>query len=481
MRVGSVCSGVGGMDMGLEAAGLSVAWQCEYNAQCRQVLAHRFPGVPCFDNLIGLADRDDLEPVQLLAGGTPCQDLSVAGRRAGLDGERSGLFFEFIRLADRLAPDWLLWENVPGALSSQHGEDFAVCLEGFTGFRPAVPAEGWKSSGWCVGPLRWCVWRVLDAQYFGVAQRRARVFVVAGTGAQPRPEVLLEPDCVSGDSAPRRATGEGAAPILEIGARTKGGGDGRNGCGIGEPGDPMFSLQAGHQHGVAAPLAGHHHRADLDNETYVPMDGREWPADLAPTLNAHYGTKMGLEDQHALGGAGAFVAHTLRGEGADASEDGTGRGTPIVAFGWNKSPSQTMRTDALQADALQADALQASPTSNPAVLAPTLRCGGREQGAGSSYDNTPVVAIRTANTGANGHGIADDVAHTLDGANGQGVAGAVIPRRLTPTECLRLMGWPDWWLDITPPLADSPKYRMIGNGVVAPVAQWIGERIKAAA
>jgi DNA (cytosine-5)-methyltransferase 1 len=431
MRLGSVCSGVGGMDRGLEAAGFSLAWLCERDGQASSVLRYRFPGVPIYDNLEGLADRDGLEPVQLLAGGTPCQDLSVAGRRAGLDGERSGLFFEFIRLADRLAPDWLLWENVDGALSSSKGEDFAVCLEGFTGFRPAVPQEGWRSSGVCVGPLRWCVWRVLDAQWFGVAQRRARVFVVAGTGSEPRPEVLLEPESVSGDSAPSRTQGEGVAGVI----------------------DESLARPLG-----AGSAIGKSYRVDLDHGAFVPM--------VAPALTSKMakgtGGPSGDEAQN-------LVAHTLTGNGHDASEDGTGRGTPIVL-------AKTLGVRSANGSNARGDG------SENIILAPTLRCGGREQGAGSSYDNTPVIAqslaIRNAPLTPSG------------GRAGIGIGAvlAVVPRRLTPRECERLMSWEDDWTkygidakDRTVELADSPRYRCIGNGVVSNVAEWIARRILAVA
>lgn len=425
LRLGSVCSGVGGMDMGLEAAGFALAWLCEKDAQCRTVLAHRFPNVPVYDNLEGLADRDGLEPVHLLAGGTPCQDLSVAGRRAGLDGERSGLFFEFIRLADRLAPDWVLWENVDGALSSSSGEDFAVCLEGFTGFRPAVPQDGWRSTGVCVGPLRWAVWRVLDAQWFGVAQRRARVFVVAGTGSEPRPEVLLEPESVSGDSAPSRTQGEGAPRVIDESlARPLGNaGNGRidldhgafglmaapalsaSGRGTSRPGesrgqDPLVPYQPPcrkcggalvYREGSSGAWSATLHAANNSLEcpdTYVPV--------LVPALTSKMakgtGGPSGDETQN-------LVAHTLTGNGHDTSEDGTGRGTPIVAFNW-------------------------------------------QSGGDPRY----------------------------------GFGDKIVPRRLTPRECERLMGWPDDWT-LVDGMKDSPRYRMIGNGVVKNVAEWIGRRI----
>src|SRR5690606_5073530 len=131
LRVGSLFSGVGGIDMGLERAGMRVVWQAEKDRQCRAVLRRHWPDVTLYEDVRDVG-RSNLAPIDVLAAGVPCQDVSVAGRRAGLAGERTGLFFEFVRIADELAPGWLVFENVPGLLSSNGGEDFAVCLEGFT-------------------------------------------------------------------------------------------------------------------------------------------------------------------------------------------------------------------------------------------------------------------------------------------------------------------------------------------------------------
>ena len=199
MRLGSACSGIGCIDLGLERAGFEPAWQIEWDKFPRSVLEEHWPDVQRYRDL-STVNTDELAPVDLIAGGTPCQDLSVAGQGAGLDGERSGLFFDFVRLVDSQPSSWVLWENVPGALSSNAGADFSRVLEGFTGYRPE-PADRWRKSGWCIGPKRWAVWRVLDAQYFGVAQRRRRLFVVAGPRDCPSPQVLLEPD--SGSRNPR--------------------------------------------------------------------------------------------------------------------------------------------------------------------------------------------------------------------------------------------------------------------------------------
>lgn len=219
MIYGSACSGCGALDHALQRAGMECAWQIEIDPRRRSVLRRQFPGVLLMEDLRNVTDAPS---VDLLAGATPCQDLSVAGSREGLAGERSSLFIDFIRLADRLAPAWILWENVPGVLSSHGGQDFALCLEGFTGARPDIPPGGWRSSGVAWGPLRWTAWRVLDAQHFGVPQRRRRVFVVAGTGVGPAPEVLLEPESLPGDPEAGRTAGAVASCLTSAGPRTGG-------------------------------------------------------------------------------------------------------------------------------------------------------------------------------------------------------------------------------------------------------------------
>lgn len=187
MRVGSLFSGGGGGDLGLRNAGHQVVFACEIDPKARSVLRYHHPDVPIYHDVKEVTyDRlvaDGVAIPQLIMGGSPCQDLSVAGRRGGLDGERSGLFWEQCRIADECSAEWVLWENVPGAFSSNKGADFAEVLYGLTGYRPLVPDRGWKSGGVCIGPKRSAVWRVLNAQAFGVPQRRRRIFVVAGPRA----------------------------------------------------------------------------------------------------------------------------------------------------------------------------------------------------------------------------------------------------------------------------------------------------------
>jgi DNA-cytosine methyltransferase len=158
LTVGSTFTGVGGADLGLEQAGMTIAWQCELDAWKRSVLAAHWPDIPVYTDITQL---EDPPPVDLLIGGFPCQDLSVAGKRKGFTGERSVLAFEFLRIAESLRPRWLLMENVPGLLSSNRGRDFARLIDEVV------------DTGYGVA------WRVLDARYFGVPQRRRRIFICA--------------------------------------------------------------------------------------------------------------------------------------------------------------------------------------------------------------------------------------------------------------------------------------------------------------
>lgn len=199
MRVLSLFSGVGGLcSLGLGAAGHDVVGMCEIDAKARSVLRRHHPDTPIWEDVTTLDGKSLYGRVDLVAGGSPCQDLSVAGRRAGLDGARSGLFWHQCRIADQSAARWVLWENVAGALTSNNGADFAAVLWGITGAYPRVPDGGWRTAGVVAGPKRWAVWRLLDAQYFGVAQRRRRVFVIGCARGTPPPKYLLTDKAIHG-------------------------------------------------------------------------------------------------------------------------------------------------------------------------------------------------------------------------------------------------------------------------------------------
>lgn len=234
MRVLSLFSGVGGFDMGLEAAGMTTVFQCEIDRHARTVLDHHWPDVPKWDDVTTLTGRyilDHTDGVDLVAWGSPCQDLSLAGKRAGLSGERSGLFHEGIRIIKELRelsngeyPRWSVWENVVGALSSNGGADFGEVLHEM------------DEAGACFSE-----WAVLDAQYFGVPQRRRRVFVIScfdsATADRCGDKILAVEQGRRGDSAkgepPRKDSSGEVANCLRVGS------------GVGERGDGSDNLVIG--------------------------------------------------------------------------------------------------------------------------------------------------------------------------------------------------------------------------------------------
>ena len=281
---------------GIEAASvawLPLGWTCVGVAEIDPfpcaVLAHHYPDVPNLGSVVDITDAQiaALGPIDIVVGGSPCQDLSVAGTRAGLAGERSGLFHQQLRIFHAArhfcGARFLLWENVPGAFSSNRGLDFAVVAGEMAGCRLPVPDDGWGAEGVALGEHGLLEWAVLDAQWFGVAQRRRRVFALLDAGDWAnRPPILLEPDSLRGDSPPRRKAWQVAPTAPSRG--TSGGGLGTD-----------FDCDGGV---INAP-------------------------DAARCVATREGSSQDYETT-------TMIVHTLRGEGFDASEDGTGRGTPLV-------------------------------------------------------------------------------------------------------------------------------------------------------
>jgi len=305
----SVCSGIEAASVAWHPLGWKSCAFAEIEKFPSAVLAHHYPETPNLGDMTKYHEWPRTLRPDLIVGGTPCQAFSVAGLRKGLEDPRGNLTLIFLGVLAKYRPRWVVWENVPGVLSDKTGA-FGAFLGG-------------------LGELGYgFAYRVLDAQHFGLAQRRRRVFVVGCLGDWRRAAaVLFEPQSLRGDSPPSREAGERSAGGFERGP------------------------QGGHLTDVAPTLDARCKDGPIRNQIgagVISTSEAKWPADIAPTLNAAFGEKQGLEDQHINGGAGCFVpflAHSLRGEGFDASEDGTGRGTPLVPVAFAENSRAEIRLE----------------------------------------------------------------------------------------------------------------------------------------
>ena len=432
MRYGSVCSGIEAASVAWEPLGWKASFLSEIDKFPRAVLAAHYPKVPLHGDFTTI-QAGEYDPIDLLVGGTPCQSFSVAGLRGGLADGRGNLALEYLKLAQRLRPKWMVWENVPGVLSSAGGRDFGSILGGLVecgyGF----------------------AYRVLDAQYFGVPQRRRRVFVVGHFGDWRRAAaVLFERHSLHGHSAPRREAGQRAAHTIS--ARTEGGG------GLGTD----FDLDGGL---IANALTASRSSAQCPNEdtTLIASTG-----DVSHCLNAGGMGRQDFETEtlisHSLRAQSqsahdhtleTYVSHALRADGFDASEDGSGRGTPLVPICFSSKDHGADAGD----------------------IAPTLRAGGHSK----SHANAGVMpAIAFGSQMSTPHW-QHDISDTLQAKNPKAMSQGSAVRRLTPRECERLQGFPDDYTLIShrgKPAADGPRYKALGNSMAVPVMAWIGQRIQ---
>lgn len=341
MRVVSLFSGIGGFDLGFERTGMQVIGVCEIDKHAQTVLQRRFPDATLHTDVRSV--HYDRGTVDLICGGFPCQDISVAGKRAGLAGNRSGLWYEFARIIDETEPSWVVIENVPGLFSSAGGRDFTTIIQ-------------WLANrGYGVG------WRVLDAQGFGLAQRRKRVFIVASFGSPRGCTVLLEPESLRGNYSKSRSAGKDDSRA------------------------------------VAKCLTSHGQRGDWESENIIPY--------------AIQGSIMS-----GSGDINAPLAISI-------NENHPKWDISIVT----NRPEQVL--------------WEMCHTDNPTRICP-------------DQETSPTLVSR------------------------MGTGGNQVPligvRRLTPTECERLQGFPDGW---TEGQSDTQRYKQLGNAVAVPVAEWIGRRI----
>ena len=406
--------------------------------------------------------------INVLVGGTPCQSFSVAGLRKGLADPRGNLMLTYLAIAAKYRPQWLVWENVPGVLSSNGGNDFASLLRG-------------------LGELGYgFAYRILDAQYFGVAQRRRRVFVVGCLGDWQRAAaVLFERHSLQGNPALSRKARE--EPPGAIGART--------GRSIG-----VQDATCGHM--IACDVADSLTVGANQTTGFVGDVVAQWPAEVAPTLDSHYGDKQGLENQHINGGGGCSLPEVslclnAGGMGRQDAESETliptrgGHFGEPYAFPWQQGGTLGM-TGTLG----MSGTLVKNQTMAVVYGLPGNWIGRKPENGGNAVE--PMHDLSPNLTSTDRHAVAfADVGATLKGGSGTRgypdpsdgnghniVKQAMQVRRLTPVECERLQGFPDGYTDIKPngkQTADGPRYKALGNSMAVPVMRFIGERIASVA
>ena len=406
----SVCSGIEAATVAWHHMGWKPVGFSEIEKFPSQVLAHHYPQVTNFGDMTKYKEWKLDDSIGLLVGGTPCQSFSVAGLRKGLDDPRGNLALTYVGILDKFRPKWCVWENVPGVLSSGNGRDFGA-------FLGALAELGYGFA-----------YRVLDAQNFGVAQRRRRVFVVGCLGDwESAAKVLFESESLSGDIKASRGTGKDIANCLT--------------------------------------------KSPSSHSSYNPARGEgnavvvKWPADVASTLNASFGEKLGLENQHINSGAPLFVQSVYENHGTDSRVKEIAI-SPTVTARWGTEGNNVPL--AMQGNLIGRDA-------------------GGPQGIGVSDSNTMYTLTKTdvhavfcdTYNGTIQGNVAATMTADMAGPTHSGpkVMQNMAVRRLTEVECERLQGFPDNYTNIRENCPSGARYKALGNSMAVPVMRWIGERI----
>ena len=558
LTLGSLFDGSGGFPLGGLISGIEPLWASEIEPFPIRVTTKRLPFMKHYGDVSKL-DGSKLPPVDIITFGSPCQDMSVAGRRAGLDGSRSNLFYEAVRIAKEMReatngryPTWLCWENVPGAFSSNGGSDFKAVLDEIRKIKnPQAdtprPAR-WPNAGCVLADDHSIAWRVFDAQYWGVPQRRKRIYLVADLAGQRAGKVLFESEGLSGYTPQGFRSWQGSAGAAEEGAHPAGVGavtfvavenhsadsrvtlsdDGKvqtltSRMGTGGNNVPLvMKIRCGCEGGGKGPLIQTDKSATLatnnDQTLFVPAvfgicakdsnamksdnpNSGFYKADTTRTLDANGGNPSCNQ--------GGMAVVALEGNGARPSHQGCGYSEEDVSFTLNATEQHGVAYGLDRAAYNQGENAKFAPCIESEVEPPMVA-----RGPGAVAHPVYSTSKNSYHTQAE-----EDIVNTLVATDYKDPPTVTeepyyIVRRLTPTECARLQGFPDWWCSalgtdepseediafwrdvfethrtvtgsaskpktdaqivkwLKDPHADSAEYKLWGNGVALPCVYFV--------
>lgn len=511
LTLGSLFDGSGGFPLGGMLAGITPLWASEIEPFAVRVTTKRLPQMKHYGDVSPL-NGADLPPVDIITFGSPCQDMSIAGKRSGLDGSRSSLFYEAVRIIKEMRcatngkyPRFAVWENVPGAFSSNKGEDFRAVLESLCRIKDetvsVIRHEKWSAAGNIVADGFSIAWRVLDAQYWGVPQRRKRIFLVADFDSECAGKILFESEGLSGYSAEGFQAWQRAAAAAESGSGTAGAVclNDQGGQSIEISHDITATLRAethGHPPCVMESAAGfcteHSAKArgiGYEDETSPTLRAGTVPATvyenhlqdtrytelhgIAPTVSSTYGTggnnqPFVVEDTRCFDVR--FTSNGTKNARHNCYETDTSRtidtggnspdsnqgGVAVVAVqgsmigradkngpqgsGVNEDVSFTLNATDRHAVAFSQDSYTKYSEND--------KCGAL-RAAGGMYGGGSETLVYSTSKNSYHTEVEENLANTLVASDYKDPPAVNSPeyivRRLTPTECARLQGFPDWW------------------------------------
>ena len=525
MRFGSVCSGIEAASVAWHPLGWQAAWLSEIEPFPSAVLAHHYPNVPNLGDMTALPDRilsGEVEAPDLFCGGTPCQAFSVAGLRNSLDDARGNLSLTFVGIANAIdhvrsvrsaPPAIIFWENVPGVLSTKDNA-FGCFLAALAGEDDPIipPGEKWTNAGCVYGPQRAVAWRVLDAQYFGVAQRRRRVFVVASARDDFDPAaVLFEFDSVRRDTAPSREKGKAVASGVRTGAAVSSHWDGdyphptlnqsaKGSGGVGSSNQEIFSQRGAYlapqpmvlmdqggsvmnvEHDMVGTLRRETHGHEpvvavrmvsfgeyVDDGTASAMKARDYKdaTDLVAqpiplnSMNVLRSADADPTTGCGIGEAGEAMFTLTKGNHHAVAQ-------PMVLMDQGGS---VMNVEHDMVGTLRRETHGHEPVAMQSQTIAAFKGGQGSSAGGIGYDEHVSPTLSAADSGSN---------------RTPALLTAMQVRRLTPVECERLQGFPDnytaipWRKKPAGDCPDGPRYKALGNSWAVPNVRWIGKRIQEA-